>query len=228
MWEEYSFSNASQRSANVDYIDDNISPFSSGAVSPLSDGTCLRSFITPCSLTELALQLERQTLQSQQPPSLLCSPRSRPDDLRSGTRRERLASPPYHHDKRRQREAMIRRQCSAANMSRLSSLVQDLLEDQSWSSDTRIPTYEGSTASLPGLGETVSLDSPTSSCMSPSTCSENGEVESRSSFLVQPKYKVGKEPKFSSSRKSKSRHYKAIRMRKAAGRVSTMSCSRCY
>lgn len=222
MWDDYSFATASQRSISYDPVDDHISPSSTRGSSRFSGDMSRRSFNASRSIAQLTQQLDHHTLEPQQRPSLLRSPPSEPHSLYSTIRRDSPSSPHTHHAKRRQRESMVRRQCSAANMSRLTSLVQDLLEDESWAADNLVPSLEEGDGLSPLQPCEISpLDSPTSSCMSPSSCSEeDGDIESASSQRSQQKFKVGKELAHSSSREFMKRQYRDIRMRKSTARRS--------
>jgi len=215
MWEDYSFSIASQRSIVYDSMDESISPDSSRGASPFANDKNGRTFNASCSITELSQQFDRHTLGPQRQPSYLRSPPTDPHDLG----RDRPASAHNQSAARRQRQSMVRRQCSAANISRLSSLVQDLLEDDTWSCDTHIaPLEDCESLPPPRPDEIPPLQSPTFSSASTSSCSEDGEFELHSSSWGRPKFKVGKEMKHSSSKEAMGRQYKDIRIRKSVRR----------
>lgn len=212
MWEDYSFFIASQRSIVYDSMDESISPNSSRGASPFVNGKKGRSSKNSCSITELSQQFDKHTLGPQRQPS-------HPHDLV----RDRPASAHNQNAVRRQRQSMIRRQCSAANISRLSSLVQDLLEDDTWSCDTHIAPLEDCDSSPPPpLDEIVPLQSPTFSSASTTSCSEDGEFELHSSSRVQPKFNIGRETKHSSSKEAMGRQYRDIRIRKSVRRKSSV------
>lgn len=219
MWEDYSFLIASQRSIVYDSMDESISPNSSRGASPFAHGKKARSSKNSCSMTELSQQFGKHTLGSQRQPSHLRSPSNDPHNVA----RDRPAPAHNQNIVRRQRQSMIRRQCSAANISRLSSLVQDLLEDDTWSYDTHItPLEDCDSLPPPQLDEIVPLQSPTFSSASTSSYSEDGEFELHSSSRGQPKLKIGKEMKHSSSKEVMGRQYRDIRIRKSVRRKSSI------
>ena len=226
MWGKHSFSNASRQIFNYDSMDD-ISSDSSRGASPSSDDTNRRSLHASCSIAELSQQFDKHTLEPRRRPSYFRAPPSESYDLRSTTGRGRPASAHNHHTIRRRRESMVRRQCSAANMLRLSSLVQDLLQDGASSCDTHTHSLDDGDT-LPPLQSYGGppLRSPTSSSMSTSSCSEDGEFELHSSSQSQSKFKVGKELKPSVSGETVGRQYKDIRMRKSTRRRSATLSSR--
>lgn len=197
-------------------MDESISPDSLQGASPSADNKNGRAFNASCSITELSQQFHKHTLGHQRRPSYLPSPPTDSHDLHSANGRDRPASSHSPHVVRRQRQSMVRRQCSAAKVSRLSSLVHVLLED-----DTHIAPLEDRD-SLPPLQpyESAPLQSPTFSSASTSSCSEDGESELHSSSRGQPRFKVGKELKHSGSNEAMGRHYKDIRMRKSMRRKS--------
>lgn len=218
MWEDYSFI-ASQRSLVLDSMDESISPNSSRGASPSVNDKRGRSFNASYSIAQLSQQFDKHTLEPQQQPSHLRSP---PNDLHD-LARDRPASAHNQNAVRRRRQSMIRRQCSAASISRLSSLVQDLLEDDTLSCDTHIAPLEVcDSLPPPQPDESTPLQSPTSSSASASCCSEDGEFELYSSFRGQTKSKIDKEMKHSNSKEAVGRQYKDIRIRKSIRRKSSI------
>ncbi len=219
MWEDYSFLIASQRSVVFDPMDENIAPNSLREASSFLNNEQGRSSNASCFITDLSQQFDKHTLGPQRQPSHLHSPPNDPHDLA----RDR---PPSTHNQnviRRQRQSMIRRQCSAANISRLSSLVQDILEDDTWSCGTHIaPLEDCDSLPPPPPDEVAPLQSPTSSSASASSCSEDGDFELHSCSQGQPRFKVGKEMKHSSSKEAMGRQYRDIRIRKSVRRKSSV------
>ena len=131
MWEGYSFVNAPQCSlVSSDYsaMDDNTSSESSRGVSPFSDDDLKdQSVPTTCSILELSEQLQ---LHSLQPQPTTVFPREPPAAIQRSvptyTRRMRSASPNNFNQKRQHRQALVRGQCSSANLSRLMALAQGI------------------------------------------------------------------------------------------------------
>jgi len=219
MWEDFSFSIVSQRSIFYNSMDESISPKSSRGASTFAHDKNGRSFDASCSITELSQQFDNHTLGPQRQPSYQRSLPNDPHDLG----RDRPASAHNQNSARRHRQSMVRRQCSAANISRLSSLVQDLLEDDTWSCDTHIgPLEDCDSLPRPRPDEIPPLQSPTFSSASTSSCSEDGEFELHSSSRGQPMFKIGKEVKHSSSKEAMGRQYKDIRIRKSVRRKSSI------
>ena len=204
-----------------DVMDDAISP-SHGAL-PLSTDSIERGLIRSCSLSELALQFNQHSLEPRRQISSTQSPAVQAHDVYRPADSEPVSST-THPILRRQREFLIRRQNSAANISRISAMVQDILRDEypSLATDFPLEVDNGSSPSLRS-NELSPLQSPTASSASAASSSEDGEVESRRTSFSGPKYRVGKDLRHSESREGV-RQYKEIRVRKAIRkRTSTLS-----
>ena len=217
MWEDFSFPVAPQSSVHHDSVEDSISPTSSRGALPFLDDMNAVSFDASCSIMELSEQLGNYTLEPRRRPSPPCSPSPGAYHLHHTARQDGLASPHNHYSIRRQRELLVRRQCSAASMSRLSLLVQGAIENETWN------CHDRASASIDGrdtlaFGKNSILESPTPSSASTASSSEDGEFESYSTSRPQPRFKVGKEAKHRSSTDVIGRQYKDIRMRKSRKR----------
>lgn len=213
MWEDYSFAEASQRGVCYDFTDDSSSPDSSRGASPLSDDASRRSPYASYSITELSHQFGSQTLQSRRKPPNLRSPPSHPSHLHSSIAKDRSPTAHSHRAIRRKREALIHRQCSATNMAKLSSLVQDLVEDPAWNNDDQMSSVKGGNLRSTLQPSDAPLLSPTSSVMSTSSSSEDSDLDFRISARGQPQLLVSKELKHSSSRDIVGRMHKDVRLR---------------
>lgn len=197
-----------------------VSSSSSRGASASSGDTLRHAAIGPCSMTELSRQFDQHTLEPQKRASFARSPPSQSYHLHPTMGRDLSFSTNSHHASRRPRESMIRRQCSAASMSRLSSLVQDLLREEGSTYDASHTSPSSNSDSVPPLSshERPQLGSPTSSFASTSSCSEDSEFEPQRSLGTGTAYKVGKDLMHSTSREGVSRQFKDIRVRKASRR----------
>lgn len=204
-------------------MNDCISPASPRGTPLLPDDSFQRSLDSCCSITDLSQQFDRHTLEPPSRVSITQPPPPQNHDQHTTMGRER-SSTNNHHTLRRQRDFMMRRQCSAANMSRLSSLVQDILRDQDLSEKTNHLKSEHDDP-IPSLNcsDQLPVQSPTASLASPSSSSEDSELDSPRSSWNTSKYRIGKDLKHSESREGV-RQYKEIRIRKTVKRrTSTLS-----
>ena len=143
-FDHYSLLDAS-RSHSSHYphtMDDDISPTSSRAASPTLEDVSMDSVIDP--VTELSLHFDQQTLQACDqkpavldartllPPAIIVEPPSLPLKLSRRRSSSLLIL--------QQRQAMSRRQCNPAHLSRISALVEDLACERQTSYDTAHPS----------------------------------------------------------------------------------------
>ena len=219
--EHGSYLNVPYRSRNYATMQDNITTSdSSRGASPFSNDMHRDGVNASCSITELSQQFDQHTLEPRRPASYARSPSSQSHHLHSTLGREPCSSVSKHHAPRRPRECMIRRQCSAASMSRLSSLVHDLLRDGSTAHNTAHVSPLSDTDSVSPLSShgRPRLGSPTTSFASNSSCSEDGEFEPQRSSWIGPAYKLDKHPRRGDPREAGGRQFKDIRVRKASRR----------
>ena len=202
-------------------MDDNsVSSDSSRGASPSSDDMHRRAANSPCSITELSRQFDQHTLEPQKGASLPRAPPCQSYHLHHTQGRDLLCFMCNHHTTRGPRESMIRRQYSAASISRLSPLVQDLLGDEGSTHDTSYISPLSDSDSAPPLSshKRPRLASPTISLASNSSCSEDREFDPERSSETGPTYSAGKDLRHSTSREGFSRQFKNIRVRKASRR----------
>ena len=221
MWEGFSFSVASRSNVHYDSIEDSVSPTSSRGTLPFLDDMNGVSFDASCSIMELSEQLGNYTLEPQRRPSPPRSSASGTYHVHHTPRQDLLASPHNHYSIRRQRELLIRRQCTAASMSRLSSLIQGAIENETWNCHDRASASIDGRDKLP-FGKSPIVESPKPSFPSTSSSSEDGEFESYSISRLKPRFKVGKETKHGSSIDVIGRQYKDIRIRKSRKRRESL------
>ena len=221
MWRDFSFSVASPCNVHYDSIEDSVSPTSSRGALPFLDDMNGLSFDASCSIMELSERLGSYTLEPRRRPSPPRSPSPGAYHLHHTARQGGLASPHNRYSIRRQRELLVRRQCSAASMARLSSLVQGAIENETWDRHDRASASINGRDTL-AFGKNPTLKSPTPSSPSTASSSEDGEFESYGTLRPQPRFKVGKEGKLRSSIDVIGRQYKDIRMRKSRRRESML------
>ena len=221
MRENFSFSVASQGNLHYDSIEESISPTSSRGALPFLDDKNGDSFDASCSIMELSEQLRNHKLEPRRRPSPPRPPSPGAYYLHHTARQDLLTPPHNHYSLRRQRELLVRRQCSAVSMSRMSSLVQGAIEDETWKCHDRPPASIDGRDTL-AFGKNPTLKSPTPGSSSTAPSSEDGEFESYSTSRPQPRFKVGKEVKHRSSTDVIGRQYKDIRMRKSKKRTESV------
>ena len=215
MWEDYSFPIAPQcRSTDHDSSVTIESPSdSSRGASPFSDD---ESPSAPCSITELSQHFQLQSLQAQPLSSPTQSMNIPPQHLPPLSQRERLMTTAHFNQRRRQRQALTRRQCFSANLPRLSSLAQDSATYGYDASsipllDTNDPLPPLQIHEQPASG----LDRITTTLVSIPD-SEYCTPESRTPTASRPQFKVGKRLAHSVSKESLARQrlvYKDVRIR---------------
>lgn len=130
MREEYSFADASQCKL-VSYdsrtMNDSTPSESSRGASPFSARDLKeRPLPTTCSISELSERFRPHSLQPQPPAPIPPGPFLTERRIATHARRKRCASPNNSNRKGQHRQALVRRQCSSANLSRLMALARVL------------------------------------------------------------------------------------------------------
>lgn len=220
MWEDYSFASASGR--DISDCDSSLVNLSSSSASfrrawPFSDDdhSTSSSDITG-SIAELSRHFQVHSLHSRH---RFISTTSQPPPLQNLPlipRREGFVTTNPYDQRRRLRQTLIRRQCSPANLSRLSALVQNVNRSHN---DTYVVATPKDRGCIPPLQvhqiNPSSLDhiSPT---LTSSGSSEDYELESQIFTASRPRYKVGKSLTHDLSKKGLARQrlvHKDVRLR---------------
>lgn len=214
MWEDYSFPVAPQCSTtdhNSSVTIENPSDSSPGA-SPLSDD----DLTAPWSITELSQHFQLHSLQAH-PLSFPTRSGNNPlQSLHPLSQHERLTTTAHFNQRRKQRQTLTRRQCSSANLSRLSSLAQDLATLGCDASSTPLSDTNGSLPPLQIHQRPASVSSYNKTTSLSNSDSEYCTSEPQTPTTSRPQFKVGKCLTHSVSKESLARQrlvYKDVRIR---------------
>ena len=212
-------------------MDDSVSPTSSRESTPCYDSgysNSARRISTSTSIAELSQHFDRHSLQPRRPsiPSEGPLLRSRESNINL------QSSNSFSNRVCRRRQSINRLQCSAAHLSRISALVEDMVQ-------TNQPLYEPSHVSSMFNGSTSPSLSPdevppsTSSYFNlnsiPSVSSGGGDSEPLQHFPRQNSYKIDKDLRHSASRDGMGTQkvLKKIRVRKSSMKLATDTRKRC-
>lgn len=224
MFEDFSFASASRQHAfyDPDPMDDSVSPTSSRESTPYSgngyNGSSEPGYSISTSIAELSRHFDQHTLTHHRPSVSGEGSTPRAHELNP----PRQASNSFSNRVCRRRQSLTRLQCSADHFSRISALVEEMVQTGQPLCETAHPAALPDDSTSPSLSpddiSPMASYFKTSSPRPSSSCSANGDTRlPQHSLRHSQSYKVDKDLRHSASKEGigKPMVKKKIRMRKS-------------